>query len=241
MECQHCSESEEKHEKSCIENVPIFSTLTFDEVLEVSMTTMHREYKKGESIYLEGDVGEKLFIINKGKVKIVKLSETGREKIIRVLGPGEFMGELSLFTQNPFKNNAEALESTTVCIVDGKKINDLIEKRPRIALKIIKEMSSRLEEAEDQIQSLAINDVEQRLADTLLEMAESSDLINLTISKKDLASHIGMSQETLSRKLASFQKNGWIDQEGQRKIIILDKNALRNIRTVNNDYGKKRN
>ena len=241
MECQHCSQPEEGHEKSCIEKVPIFSTLTFDEVLEVSMTTMHREYKKGESIYLEGDVGEKLFIINKGKVKIVKLSETGREKIIRVLGSGEFMGELSLFTQNPFKNNAEALEPTTVCIVDGKKINDLIEKRPRIALKIIKEMRSRLEEAEDQIQSLAIHDVEQRLADTLLEMAGDSDLINLTISKKDLASHIGMSQETLSRKLASYQKNRWIDQEGQRKIIILDKNALRNIRTVNNDYGKKRN
>lgn len=232
MQCHHCSDAQEKYEKSCIEKVPIFSSLTFEEMVEVSLTTMQREYKKGETIFLEGEHVEKLFIINKGKVKIAKLSETGKEQIIRVLGPGDFMGELSLFTHSPLNSNAEALEPTTICIVDGGKINNLIERRPSIALKIIKEMSVRLEKAENQIQSFVIQDVEQRLADTLIKMADDNNFINLTISKKDLASHIGMSQETLSRKLTIFQNRGWIKQEGQRKIIVLNKVALENIHDI---------
>jgi CRP/FNR family transcriptional regulator len=75
---------------------------------------------------------------------------------------------------------------------------------------------------------MGIQDVEQRVADTLLKLAGGSSFIELDISKKDLASHIGMSQETLSRKLSSFQSMGWIKQEGQRKIIILNKEALEN-------------
>jgi CRP/FNR family transcriptional regulator len=201
-------------------------------MVDVAMTTIHREYEKGETIYLEGEQAEKLIIINKGKVKIAKLSETGKEQIIRVLGPGDFMGELALFTHSTLKSNAEALEPTTICILNGEKINNLIEKRPSIALKIIKEISMRLEKAENQIRSLAIQDVEQRLADTLLNMADENNFINLNISKKDLAAHIGMSQETLSRKLTSFQNRGWIKQEGQRKIKILNKGALENINGI---------
>jgi CRP/FNR family transcriptional regulator, anaerobic regulatory protein len=229
MKCLHCCHGSDKNEKSCIERVPIFSSLSIEEMFEISMTITQREYEKGEVIYLEGEHAEKLFIISKGKVKVVKLSEAGKEQIIRVLGPGDFLGELSLFTHSPLNSNAETLEPTTVCIVVGKEINSLIEKRPSIALKLLKEMSIRLEKAENQIQALTIQGVEQRLADTLIGLADDNNFINLTISKKDLASHIGMSQETLSRKLTIFQNKGWIKQEGQRKIKLLNKDALENI------------
>lgn len=232
MQCKHCSHGKKNNEKSCIENVPIFSSLSLEEMLEISLTITQREYGKNEVIYLEGEESEKLFIINKGKVKLTKLSEAGKEQIIRVLGPGEFMGELSLFTDSPLNSNAEALEPTTVCIVNGNKINSLIEKRPSIALKLLKEMSIRLEKAENQIQALAVQDVEQRLANTLISMADDNNFINLTISKKDLASHLGMSRETLSRKLTIFQNKGWIKQEGQRKVMILDKEALENVHGI---------
>lgn len=232
MSCKDCSNCIYKSGKSCIERVSIFSSLTPEEVLEVTTTITQRKYDKGEIIYLEGENVEKLFIINTGKVKVVKLSESGKEQIIRVLGPGEFMGELSLFTHAPLNNNAEALEPTTVCIVDGNQIKKLIERRPSIALKILKEMSIRLERAENQIQALTGQDVEHRLANALLSMADDKNFINLAISKKDLASHIGMSQETLSRKLTSFQKKGWILQEGQRKIRIINREALENVNDV---------
>ena len=233
MKCQKCLHNSESQERNCIEKVPIFGSLTKEEMIEVSMTAIHREYKKGEAIYLEGELSEKLFIINKGKVKISKLSEEGKEQIIRILEVGEFMGELTLFTHSPLKNYAEAIETTIVCIIDSKKINSLIEKSPSIALKIIKELSIRLEKTESLIESLGLRDVEQRVADILLKMADDNNIIQLSISKKNLASHIGMRQETLSRKLSRFQEKGWIKQEGQRKIIILKRERLESMVVFN--------
>jgi len=232
MQCHECSHNAKGLKKSCLENVPIFSSLSREEMTEVSMTAAHREYKKGEAVYLEDEYSEKLFVINKGKVKISKLSEEGKEQIIRILKEGDFMGELTLFTHSPMKNNAEALEDTILCIIDGEKITGLIEKRPAIALKIMKELSMRLEKTENLIESLGLRDVEQRVADILLEMADDNNIAELSISKKDLAAHIGVSQETLSRKLSGFQDKGFIRQEGQRKIIILNREALESISSI---------
>ncbi|TDT56523.1 Crp/Fnr family transcriptional regulator [Fonticella tunisiensis] len=95
-------------------------------------------------------------------------------------------------------------------------VNDIIQNHPGIALKIIRELSLRLEKAENLIESLGLQGVEQRVADILLEMAGDKNVVDLSISKKDLASYIGMTQETLSRKLSFFQSMGWIKQEGQR-------------------------
>jgi CRP/FNR family transcriptional regulator len=220
------------HHENCIKKVPIFSNLTTEEMVEVSLTTTQREYKKGETIYSEGEPSENLYVINNGKVKISKLSEEGKEQIIRILYEGDFMGELSLFTQSPYMNNAEALETTLVCIVNGKKINELIEKYPSVSLKIMKELSSRLEETERLIESIGLGSVEQRVAEVLLKMSDDNNTVNLSISKRDLAAHIGMSQETLSRKLSNFQEEGWIKQEGQRKIKILNRTSLEAISNI---------
>ncbi|NMB08549.1 MAG: Crp/Fnr family transcriptional regulator [Tissierellia bacterium] len=215
-----------KREKTCIEIVPIFSNLNYDEMLEVAGITNSREYKKGEMIYMAGDRGESLFVIHKGKVKITRFSETGKEQVIRVLGPGEFMGELSLFVHENLIDNAEALEDTTVCVINGEKLKGLMVKYPTIALKVLEELSSRLGKAENLIEHLGIHNVETRIAETLLNLADENGEIILKMSKGDLASHIGMSQETLSRKLSYFQDMGWIKLVGHRKIIILDRNSL---------------
>lgn len=224
-----CSCGSDKGERTCIEIVPIFSNLTYDEMMEVAGITNSREYKKGEMIYMAGDKGEKLFVIHKGKVKITRFSESGKEQVIRVVGPGEFMGELSLFVHELLTDNAEALGNTTVCVIDGEKLKGLMVKYPTIALKVLEELSSRLGKAENLIEHLGIHDVETRIVETLLNLAGENGEIVLKMSKGDLASHIGMSQETLSRKLSYFQDMGWIKLIGHRKIILLDKDGLKTL------------
>lgn len=228
MECNHCSH-EKSPEKSCIESVPIFSNLSTEEINEIAMITTDREYKKGEIIYLAGEKGERLYVIHQGKVKVSKISDTGKEQIIRILGSGDFLGELSLFVRSPLDSNAEVLEHTTLCVIDGNKLNLIISKNPAIAIKIIEELSKRLQSAENLIESLGLQDVEQRVADALLRFSEGKNEILLSISKKDLASHIGISQETLSRKLSFFQDLGFIKQTGHRKILIIDRESLMEI------------
>lgn len=215
---------------SCIRKVPIFASLSDQEMLEVSKTIQQKKYKKGEIIYLEGEKIEKLFIINSGQLKIYNIAESGREQIIRILFPGDFIDELSIFTNSPANNIAEAIKDTTMCMIAGEDLEKIMRRKPAIALKVIQELGKRLEKAERLIQSIGLKSVGKRIADILLDMANEKDTVHLAITRKDLASHIGMSQETLSRKLSFFQNLGWIVQQGQREIIIKDKKALKNIK-----------
>lgn len=193
----------------------------------MAMITTARTFGKGEIIYHSGDTEKKLYVIHVGRVKITKMSEAGKEQIIRIVGPGDFLGELSLFVQAPLNNTAEAVETTRVCVIDGTKLKEMIARNPGIAAKILEELSRRLLKAENLIESLGLQDVEQRVASMLLDMSEGSAELQLQISKKDLAAHIGISQETLSRKLSQLEEQELIEQTGQRKILILDMESLR--------------
>lgn len=228
MECNHGKNCTDR-DTVCVSKVPIFSGLNFDEVMEVANITSNMRFKKGEIIFLEGDILDKLYIINEGRVKIYKISEDGKEQIIRILGPGDFMGELSLFRKSPANSNADALENTLLCVIEGDKIKDFLYKNPGISIKIMEELSKRLEKADNLIERLMLYDVESRVAHFLLNTAGADGKVHLAISKKDLASYIGMSQETLSRKLSQLQSMGLIKLVGQRQINILDKNRLENM------------
>lgn len=210
----------------CIEIVPIFSSLTPEEMCEIAAITTDKTFEKGEMVYTAGDQNEKLFVIHKGRVKISRLSADGREQVLRVLGPGEFMGELSLFSKLPMTDNGEVIEKATMCMIEGSKLKDLMQKYPSITFKVLEELSRRLEKAENLIEDINLRPVEQRLAQALLKMSDGGNDVVLKMTKGDLASQIGMSQETLSRKLSLFQEQGLIKQTGQRKITILDRERL---------------
>lgn len=222
----HCERNEGSN---CIQIVPIFSNLTEDEMMEIAYITTDRTYDKGEVVYFAGDMGEKLFVLHKGRVKISRISANGKEQVIRVVGPGEFMGELSLFSPVALTENAEVLEKSTMCIIEGVKLKELMKKYPSIAFKIMEELSQRLEKAENLIEDINLSTVETRLAQALLKMANEESEVILNMTKGDFASQIGMSQETLSRKLSSFQDQGFINQIGNKRIILLDMDALEEI------------
>jgi len=198
-------------------------------MLEIASITIDKTYEKGQMIYMAGDSKRKLYVIHKGKVKISRITESGKEQVIRILGPGEFMGELSLFSTKDLKDNGEALEKTTMCIIDGEALKNLMIKYPTIGFKVMEELSQRLERTETLIENISLYSVEKRLAQTLLNMSNARGEVVLKMSKRDLASHIGMSQETLSRKLSAFQELGIIRLIGHRRVIIENKSALEEI------------
>ncbi|MEQ6377669.1 Crp/Fnr family transcriptional regulator [Bacillaceae bacterium S4-13-56] len=214
----------------CVSKVPIFNHLTNEELQEISSVIHHVHFKKGEVIYLSEDVPEQLFVVHKGKVKLYRMSESGREQLLHVLESGEFMGETSLFSKKPLTHNAEALEATDMCLIHRKELETFLVKYPSIAMKIIEAYSQRIEQLEELIEQMGLQDSEQRVASILLHLKPThSSTIHLSFSKRDLASLIGTTQETLSRKLASFQQNGWIELKGQREIRILSEEHLHDI------------
>ena len=107
-----------------------------------------------------------------------------------------------------------------MCIIEGQKLKELMAKYTSIAFKIMDELSNRLEKAEKLIETISLNSVEQRIAQALLSMADKDNLVTLNMRKGDFASQMGMSQETLSRKLTSLQDDGIIRLIGHRKYLF---------------------
>ncbi|MGI6679081.1 MAG: Crp/Fnr family transcriptional regulator [Dehalobacterium sp.] len=229
MDC-NCSCNHNFAEQSlCIEIVPIFSSLTREEMGEVAAIVTQRTYEKHEMIYMAGDKGGKLYVLHKGKIKISRLNAQGKEQVIRVVEPGDFLGELSLFSPLSMTDNAEALEKSTMCTIDGSKLKEIMIKYPAIAFKIMEELSMRLEKTEKLIEKINLYSVEQRLAQELINLGGANNEVLLPMTKGDFASQMGMSQETLSRKLTAFQEEGLIRLKGHRKIMIMDKEGLEKI------------
>lgn len=223
---KNCSCSGEENWLNCFKNVPLFKSLSHDEMMEIASITEPRTFKKGEVIYGEGDTGGKLYILHTGGVKISRLSADGKEQFIRAIGPGEFMGELSLFSSLPFMDDAAALENSTMCFIDGEKLKLLMSKYISIAFKVMDELSKRLERAENLIKEISLNSVEERLARVLLDLSDGEKEIVLTMTRGNLASQLGMSQETLSRKLSFFQEEGLISLNGHKRIRIENREGL---------------
>jgi CRP-like cAMP-binding protein len=224
MKC-NCSEREDQN---CIELVPIFSNLTKDEMFEIALITSEKSMDKGEMIYSAGSKHDSLYVIHKGRVKVTRINEAGKEQVIRVLGSGEFMGELSLFTNELTKDNAIALEKTIMCKIDSQDIKGIMARFPSIAVKILEELSKRLQSAENLVEDISLLSVEKRIAKSILEGADG-DILDLKMTKGDWASYLGMSQESLSRKLSIFQELGIIKLEGHKRIIILARDELEKI------------
>ena len=222
--CEHDKET------NCITLVPIFHNLTTEEMWEVAGITRQLVVQKGEVIYAMDDKVDSLFVVHSGRVKIYRLSDSGKEQVIRVLRVGDFLGELALFNHSPMSDYAEALEESSMCVIDGTAFKALMNKYPSIAFKILEELSQRLERTEQLLEDISLHSVERRLAQALLDLSMGGVEIELEMSKRDWASQIGMTGETLSRKLTSFQDLGFIEQIGQRRILIKDRVGLEGVR-----------
>ncbi|MGX7395015.1 Crp/Fnr family transcriptional regulator [Carnobacterium mobile] len=215
--------------KSCVSLVPIFNHLEEQQMDEITKTTQSVRYKKGEIVYRAGDLSNSLFIVNKGKIRIYRLSENGKEQLIRILMPGDFTGELALFSETTYAAFAEAMVDTKVCMIDRDAFQKLLIKYPTISLKVLAEFSKRLAQSEKQTTRFATETVETRIAMFLAECMEKnqpSAEIELPMSKKDLASYLGTTPETISRKFAELEEQGLIKQKTHKRIELLDLDGL---------------
>jgi CRP/FNR family transcriptional regulator, anaerobic regulatory protein len=225
----NCNHHQEDGSSYCVAQVPIFNHLEKEFLDEIMTMTRPFSFEKGEHLYHAGDNSNSLYIVNKGRIRIYRLSESGKEQLVRILNPGEYTGELALFKESVHESYAEAMLHTSICMIKREDLQELIEKHPTIALKLLSEFSNRLEESEKQATRFSTETVETRIAIFLLESLDpdsQSNMITLPMSKKDLASYLGTTPETISRKLAEFEEKGLIKQNPQRKIELLDVDGL---------------
>jgi CRP/FNR family transcriptional regulator len=225
--CEHCQH------QLCTKRVPIFKELNGNEIERVVNLIVRRSYIKGEMISLEDSMLDSLVIISHGKVKAFKYTQEGKEQILYILTEGDFFGERNLLKNQRASYNVEALEETSICMINKKDFQGLLRECPEISFKIIDELSSRLERLENTVQNMGTRNIEARISAVLLEFIErygkshsKGIIVELPLSREGIANYIGLTRETVSRKLSHLQEVGIIEMIGNKKILILDKEAL---------------
>jgi CRP/FNR family transcriptional regulator, dissimilatory nitrate respiration regulator len=206
----------------------LFNGLPPEQVDRIVRIVVKKHFNRGETIFFEGDNGTGFYMVDSGKVKIYKMSLSGKEQILHIFGPGEPFGEVPVFHGQPFPATAEALIKSSLLFFPRDKFIQLVHETPSIALNMLAVLSMRLRRFASQIENLSLKEVPARLADYLLYLSEeqgNTDVIELEISKGQLASLLGTIPETLSRIFAKMTEEGLIAVEG-RTIRIMDHEGL---------------
>lgn len=206
--------------------------LLLQELVQRSRT---KSYKKKQFIYQEGDTPLFVYFVKKGKVRRFLSYLDGRELATNIHVDGSFFGYGAILLQQPYTDNAEALEDSELALVDRDQFFELLYRKPGIASKFIKLLSGNIRGKETQLLAFAYDSVRKRVGNALIHVAEKTlagatdDECLIRISRDDLASLAGTANETISRMLADFKDEKLIAKEGNA-IRILSIQKLKNIK-----------
>ena len=192
-----------------------------------------KKYHKKDIIFWEGDNAHSLFFIEGGSIKTYKSTESGKELVTGIYGPGDFIGQLSLLNSvGTYVENAMVLDDAEVCAIPKNDFTNLLYRNPTVSHKFIGMISNNLIHVQEQLVDMAFASVRQRAAKTLLELYEK-ELIKdkpnggMGIPREDFAGMIGTATETAIRTLSDFKDEGLITTDSGRRIIVLDKEELK--------------
>ena len=210
-----------------IQTVPLFSDLSETSLKVITDKMVARSYDKEKMILIEESAGETFFLISKGTVKITRMSDDGREVILAILGEGDFFGEMALLDGEGRSANVVALEDAEVLTLQRSDFLDILERFPKIAIHLLKELTTRIRHSDQQIESLSLSGAEQRIALVLIRLAEEMGQIKegtVTIEhipyQQDIANMAGTSRETVSRVYKMLEDKNQIMREGKILKII---------------------
>ncbi|MNH87475.1 Anaerobic regulatory protein [compost metagenome] len=214
---------------SCIHHVPVFQKLSLDQKKLLTSITQSTPLPKGSYVFHEGEQSESLYVLSQGLVKITKITDNGREHIIRFLFPGDFFGQFALLQDKQHYASAEVLEPSVICRLHKDDFRPLLESHPQLTYSFLLAMSEQLQQADEWAGAMHVMDVEQRLAMMIVYYWRKQDpkgyRVVLPAAKKELSSMIGTSPETLSRRLAGWVNDSIINMN-HRTIQILDPERL---------------
>ncbi|PSR08963.1 MAG: transcriptional regulator [Bacteroidetes bacterium] len=198
----------------------------FAELKKLSTDHRLRTFDRKEKVLSEGDYPRYLYFVERGKIKLYKTNDFGKEYIIHYCQAGEFMGYTPLISeQDAYSFSAAAMEESALRLIPREDFQKLLHANPNVASRMIKMLANNVVEKEDQLMQLAYDSIRKRVADTLIGIAEKEDTLNFDILRDDLAKMVGTAKESVIRTLTDFRESGFIDIIDGR-IFIKDKSKL---------------
>ena len=203
--------------------VPFFTQLNDRELDVVRAVAAEKSYAKNAVVLTEGEMGDSLYMIQSGKVKVFIGDEDGREITLKMLGPGDFFGEMSMVDKQPRSASVTTIVASTFLVLSHAAFEKCVEQSPRIGNMVMTILAQRVREADRKIGTLALMDVYGRVASTLLELSVYTNgklMVAEKLSQQDLANMVGASREMVNRILKDLSDRGFISIESKSITII---------------------
>jgi CRP-like cAMP-binding protein len=204
-----------------LRSIPLFSRVAQGDLEQIASHLIERRYPRNTTIVEEGLPGDYMYILREGRVKVTKLSEDGREKILDFLETGSFVGDMALLERGPRSASVKTLTPVKVLALSRTDFISLLRKSPDLALAVIQELSRRIRSVNEQASSLSFQRVKERTMGLLERLAKdpSEDgerLVTPSLTHQQIADMVGTSRETVTRVVKDLKESGWLRQEGKR-------------------------
>jgi CRP/FNR family transcriptional regulator len=218
--------------KEYLRNTPVLSGLSDDELDELVPLVVKRRLKEDTVVFHEGDPASAFYLVKQGRVKIYKVAADGREQVLSILGDGQIFGDVPVFDGGPYPATAATMADTEIYQIKREDFEDFVRRHPEVALKLLRVLGQRLRQSMALIRDLSFKQVPHRLAGLLLRLGrdygsktDSGTLIDMKLSRQEIAEIVGTSRETVTRELKKMESAGMLQLKG-RKIIIADEEML---------------
>lgn len=222
-----------KCEQCIIKQFNSLKSLTTDELVRISKCKTSMIIKKGEVIFEEGEMLNGVYCVKDGICKLSKLSENGKDQIVKMVVKGQLLGQRSLISDESSNLQAVALNDMEVCFIPKSEILKDLQNNSKFSFDVLKEMAHDLKEADDVIVNMAQKHVRQRLAETLVYIHDTfgtnpDGTLSILLSREDFANIVGTATESAIRVLSQFKKDGLISSIG-KQIKIEDLSGLKRV------------
>jgi CRP/FNR family transcriptional regulator, cyclic AMP receptor protein len=215
-----------------LRRTPLFSGLDDEAADSLRSQLSETRLRRGETLFREGDSGDRLYVVLEGKIKLGRSSPDGRENLMAVLGPGQMFGELSLFDPGPRSLTATAVTDVTMKTLAHDELTGWLTGYPDVARGLLGQLAARLRRTNDVVADLVFSDVPGRVAKALLDLAsrfgrKADDGLHVhhDLTQEELAQLVGASRETVNKALADFANRGWLRLE-PRSVVLVDVERL---------------
>ncbi len=208
--------------ESCIiKEFNSLKSLTREELIRISACKTGKRYKKGQVIFEEGESLNGVYCIREGVCKLTKLSQNGKDQVVKLVVKGGLLGKRSLVSEQKTNLSAIALNDMEMCFIPKNEIMSDLSKNPKFTMDVLKEMAHDLKDSDDSLVDMAQKSVKTRMADILLYIhdnfgTDDQGYLSIILSREDYASIVGTATESAIRILSQFKKEGMISTSGKR-------------------------
>jgi CRP-like cAMP-binding protein len=204
--------------------IPLFSQISDADLEEMASHLIERRYPRNTTIVEEGLAGDYMYIIQEGRVKVTKLSDDGREKILEFLEAGAFVGEMALLERAPRSASVKTLTAVRLLALSRTDFLATLRRSPDLSMGVIEELCRRLRTVNDQASALSFQSVKERTKGLLLRLArdpwgDGSRRSTPILTHQQIADMIGTSRETVTRVVKELKQEAWLEQEGKKYLV----------------------